>query len=103
MLRRLGFEIFGVEPQNSSNELDYQLEASHILPRIAAFEGATHFIPRFSALEVRFSLKGTGGGIFSRIEALDRKVLGESPSQPPLVRIAALEAFKSPLSGYQEA
>jgi hypothetical protein len=29
------------------------------------------------------------------------KVFGDSPSQPPLVRVAALEAFKSPLSGYQ--
>jgi hypothetical protein len=30
------------------------------------------------------------------------KVFGASPSQPPLVRVAALEAFKSPLSGYQD-
>ena len=34
-------------------------------------------------------------------EALEMKVFGDSPSQPPLVRVAALEAFKSPLSGYQ--
>jgi hypothetical protein len=97
----LDFELFGVEPRDGSNELDCQLEASHILARIAAIEGEKRFIPRLSALEFRFGLKGTGCGIFSRIEALDKKVLGESPSQPLLVRIAALEAFKSPLSAYQ--
>jgi hypothetical protein len=31
------------------------------------------------------------------------KIFGDSPNQPPLARVAALGAFKSPLSGYQDS
>jgi hypothetical protein len=53
------------------------------------------------ALGLRFNVEITGGGRFSRIKALDRKIFGDSPSQPPLVRVVALEAFKLPVCGYQ--
>jgi hypothetical protein len=32
---------------------------------------------------------------------LNKKVFGDSPSQPPLVRAGALDALKSPLCGYR--
>jgi hypothetical protein len=96
----LEFVLFGVEPRDSSNEIDYELEANQILARIAAIEGATRFIPRHSTLKLCFGLKGNGCGIFSRIGALAEKVVGKATDQPLLVRIEAFEAFKSPLSDY---
>jgi hypothetical protein len=92
----LGLEHFGVEPR------DEPLEACQLLARIATLETSTHFELRLLALELRFGLKYTGYGIISRIEALDKKVFGYFPSQPPLMRIAATRlSFKSPLSGYE--
>jgi hypothetical protein len=81
---------------------DDLLDSGQLFARITALKDAAHFELRLLALKLRFGLKGTGFGILARIEALG-KVFGESPSQSPLVRAAALEAFNSPLSGYQGA
>jgi hypothetical protein len=95
-IESLEFEHFEVETR------DDPLEAGQLLARIAARECATHFESRLLALELRFGLKETTQVMLHfRIEVLDKKVFGKSPSQPPLGRVAALEAFKSPLSGYQ--
>jgi hypothetical protein len=87
-----------VEPGGGSNESDYQLEDGKLLARIAAIEGATHFIPRLLTLKPRFGLNfgSAGFGVFSSIEDLDGKVFDESPSQPIPVRVAALEASSRP-------
>jgi hypothetical protein len=53
------------------------------------------------ALGLRFYVESTGNGRFHRTKALDRRVFGDSPSRSPLVRVAAREAFKLPLCGYQ--
>jgi hypothetical protein len=78
----LEFVLFGVEPRGGSNEVDYELEANQALARIVAIECATRSIPRLSALELRFGLKGNGCGIFSRIGALNEKIVGKASDQP---------------------
>jgi hypothetical protein len=83
---------------------DDPLEAGQLLSRVAALEVLPHFEPQFFGLRVPLRFEGKWWwSILSRIGALGKIVFGDLPSQPPPMRVAALEALKSPLSSYKSS